>query len=84
MEKLSQDQKEKIVSILSNLSDVSADEITEDTKIKDGLGMDSLGLVEVIMELENEFDCNIPDEDYNSEITMTVGDIFEVIYNRIN
>lgn len=82
MKELEQDQREKIISVLADLADVSADKITEDTKLKDGLGMDSLDIVEAVMKLEEEFDCSIPDEDY--EFAKTVGDVFKIVANRIN
>lgn len=81
MENLTQTQKDSITGILSDLSGVSVDKITEDTRITDGLGMDSLDLVEVIITLEKEFDCNIPDEDY--EFCQTVADVFKIVANRI-
>lgn len=81
MKNLEQDQKDKIICILSELTDVSVDVITEDTTIKDGLGMDSLDLVEAMMKFEEEFDCNIPDDDY--EFCQTVGDVFKIVANRI-
>ena len=83
MENLNENQKERIIGILSELSAVPIEQITEDTKVKDGLGMDSLDLVEVVMRLENEFGCTIPDEDYGLETTLTVGDVFKIVANRI-
>ena len=83
MENLNENQKEKIIGVLSELSGVSTEQITEDTKVKDGLGMDSLDLVEVVMRLENEFGCTIPDDDYRLETTLTVGDLFKIVANRI-
>jgi len=83
MENLEQDQKERIIGVLSELSVVPVEQITEETKVKDGLGMDSLDLVEVVMRLENEFGCTIPDDDYGLETTLTVGDLFKIVANRI-
>jgi acyl carrier protein len=83
MENLNENQKEIIIGVLSELSAVPTDKITEDTKVKDSLGMDSLDLVEVVMRLENEFGCTIPDEDYGLETTLTVGDLFKIVANRI-
>ncbi len=82
METLEQEQKDKIVSIISDLTGVSEEKITEESKLSDELGLDSLDLVEVVMKLEEEFDCSIPDEDY--ETSMTVGSLFEIVSNRIN
>jgi acyl carrier protein len=83
MENLNENQKERIIGILSELSAVPTEQITEDTKVKDGLGMDSLDLVEVVMRLENEFGCTIPDDDYGLETTLNVGDLFKIVANRI-
>lgn len=82
MKELEQDQLENIIAVLSDLSGVSVDKIDQDTKLKDGLGFDSLDIVEAVMKLEEEFDCSIPDEDY--EFAQCVGDIFKIVANRIN
>jgi acyl carrier protein len=41
------------------------------------LGADSLDIVEIVMELEDEFDVSIPDED--AEKMQTVGDAVKYI-----
>lgn len=41
---------------------VSADEVTADASFIDDLGADSLDTVELVMALEEEFECEIPDE----------------------
>jgi len=43
--------------------DVNKDQIKPESKFSDDLGADSLDTVELIMELENDFDVQIPDED---------------------
>ena len=52
-------------------------EVTDDKHIIDDLGADSLHTVELIMEFENQFDIQIPDED--AESLDTVGKIKEYI-----
>ena len=52
-------------------------EVTDDKHIIDDLGADSLHTVELIMEFENQFDIEIPDED--AETLDTVGKIKEYI-----
>ena len=42
---------------------VNKDQIKPESKFSDDLGADSLDTVELIMELENEFGVQIPDED---------------------
>jgi len=82
MAELSLEQKEKIKEVISYLSDVRVEAINEEIELKDGLGLDSLDIVEMMMKFEESFDCNIPDEDY--EHVKTVNDIFKVVQNRVN
>jgi len=42
---------------------VNADEVTIDASFIDDLGADSLDTVELVMALEEEFECEIPDEE---------------------
>ena len=42
---------------------VKEDEISIDSSFVDDLGADSLDTVELVMALEEEFGCEIPDED---------------------
>ena len=51
--------KKCAVDVLS----VSADQVVPDAKFADDLDADSLDLVELVMALEEEFECEIPDED---------------------
>jgi len=82
MSKLKEDQKEKIVEIMSKFSDVPKEGIKPETLLKDGLGFDSLDIVEMMMKFEEKLDISIPDEDY-AEVK-TVKDVFDVVENRLN
>lgn len=82
MGKLQDFQKEKIKEIISDLSGFSEEQINDETLLKDGIGLDSLDVVEMFMKFEEEFDCNIPDEDY--EHVKTVNDVFKIVENRIS
>lgn len=73
--------KDTIKEIISDLSGFSVETVNEEIELKDGLGLDSLDIAEMMMKFEQEFDCNIPDEDYAD--VKTVGDIFKVVENRI-
>lgn len=42
---------------------VNEDEVTNEASFVDDLGADSLDTVELVMALEEEFDCEIPDEE---------------------
>ena len=51
--------------------------VTIETSFVNDLGADSLDVVELVMELEDEFDVSIPDED--AEKMQTVGDAVKFI-----
>ncbi|HAG14403.1 MAG TPA: acyl carrier protein [Ruminococcus sp.] len=49
---------EKVIEMLANHLEMDASEITEETTFED-LGVDSLEAVEIMMEMEDEFGCEI-------------------------
>lgn len=53
---------EKVSEIISKQLSISKDKIKEETVMAEELGADSLDMVEVIMDLEDEFGISIPDE----------------------
>ncbi|NTW68527.1 MAG: acyl carrier protein [Chlorobiaceae bacterium] len=55
--------KDKVYDIIVSKMGVTKDQIKMESKFSDDLGADSLDTVELIMELENEFGVQIPDED---------------------
>lgn len=81
MAELQDYHKEKIKQVISELSGFTEETVNEEIELKDGLGLDSLDIVEMFMKFEEEFDCNIPDDDYAD--VKTVGDIFKIVENRI-
>ena len=68
---------EKMKEIICNCVPVETDEITENSKFISDLGMSSLDLVMVSVELEKEFGISIPDKLYTS--VRTVGDLMKYI-----
>ncbi|MDQ1233615.1 acyl carrier protein [Paenibacillus sp. SORGH_AS306] len=55
-------------------------EIKLESSFKDDLGADSLDVVELVMELEDEFDLEISDED--AEKITTVGEVVNYIQSH--
>ena len=54
---------EKVRDIIANQLGIDPEKIQPETKLVDDLKTDSLDIVELIMDLEQEFDMEIPDED---------------------
>ncbi|HHT9139066.1 MAG TPA: acyl carrier protein [Candidatus Wunengus sp. YC60] len=69
--------EEKVKEIIIKQMGVKADQITKETSFINDLGADSLDTVELIMEFEDAFDMNIPDEE--AEKIRTVGDAIKYI-----
>ena len=71
---------EKVREILMDQLDVEEDAVTMEASITDDLGADSLDVADLVMSLEEEFDCEIPDEEI--ENIKTVGDIVHYIESK--
>ncbi|MFQ5862242.1 MAG: acyl carrier protein [Candidatus Brocadiales bacterium] len=71
---------ERVVELVSKQMGVNAQQVTPKTSFVNDLGADSLDTVELIMEFEDAFDMNIPDED--AEKIQTVGDAIDYIEKR--
>jgi len=68
---------ERVKSVLSEQLGVDENEITEDASFQEDLDADSLDLVELIMELEDNFGMKIPDED--AQKITTVGQAVDYV-----
>ena len=55
--------KERVIAIVSDKLGVPKEKITENSGFVEDLGADSLATLELVMAFEEEFDCEIPDED---------------------
>ncbi len=68
---------EKVKAILIDQLDVDEEKVVAEASIIDDLGADSLGVVDLVMALEDEFDIEIEEDKYES--FKTVGDIVKYI-----
>lgn len=57
------DIEKNVKTIIAARIPVDADRVVPDARIVEDLGADSLDQVEIVMELEDAFDLEIPDED---------------------
>jgi acyl carrier protein len=55
--------EEKVKGIVVEQLGVKEDQVKEDSSFVEDLGADSLDTVELVMALEEEFGCEIPDEE---------------------
>jgi acyl carrier protein len=73
---------ERVTDIVAEQLGVDKEKITSNTSFVNDLGADSLDQVELVMELEEEFDINIPDD--AAEKIQTVGQAVEYIESGMN
>ncbi len=73
--------EEKVKEIIIKQVGVNKEQVTHETSFVNDLGADSLDTVELVMEFEDAFDMNIPDED--AEKIQTVGDAIKYIKEHI-
>ena len=73
---------DKIKEIIIDKLGIDNGKITMDAKFIDDLGADSLDTVELIMQFEEEFGIEIPDEE--AEKLLSVGNAVDYITNKLN
>jgi len=69
--------EEKVLTIVSEQMGVDKSEIAHDTSFVNDLNADSLDTVELVMELEDEFEMSIPDEE--AEKIQSIGQAIDYI-----
>ena len=71
----------KVKAIIVDKLGVDEAEVTNEANFTNDLGADSLDTVELIMELEKEFNIQIPDDE--AEGIATVGDAIKFVEDAI-
>lgn len=72
---------ERLVGVLVSELGLDAEKINDGAHFEEDLDVDSLGVVELLMALEDEFDVKIPDED--AESIMTVGQAVDLVSGKL-
>ncbi len=72
----------KLKDLLIEELGLDADKITMDAKFEEDLEVDSLGVVELLMALEDNFGVQIPDEE--AESIGTVGQAVDLVEQKLN
>lgn len=78
---LSEKIRYEVIEVLAAQLSLSIDDITEDSKIIDELGADSLDIVEITSTLEDKYGIEISDSDIMK--MKNVSDIFEYIEDHL-
>lgn len=71
---------EQVTKIIVDRLGVEESQVNLEASFKEDLGADSLDVVELVMELEDQFDMEISDED--AEKIATVGDAVNYIKSK--
>lgn len=72
--------EQRVRKIVAEQLGVNEAEVKNESSFVDDLGADSLDTVELVMALEEEFDCEIPDEE--AEKITTVQQAIDYISNH--
>jgi len=75
------DVLERVTKIIVDRLGVDETEVIPSANFKEDLGADSLDVVELVMQLEDEFEMEISDED--AEKIATVGDAVSYIESHV-
>tara|TARA_B100000073_G_scaffold70704_1_gene52492 strand:+ start:209 stop:457 length:249 start_codon:yes stop_codon:yes gene_type:complete len=74
--------KEKLVEMVAQSLGIDEMDIQMESNFINDLGADSLDTVELVLELEDEFGINIPDEE--TDQLNTVGDVYSYLDNVVD
>jgi acyl carrier protein len=73
--------EERVIEIVCENLAVSKEQVNRNTSFIEDIGADSLDIVELVMELEEEFEITIPDD--QAEKIKTVGEAIDYIQKEI-
>jgi acyl carrier protein len=77
-----QEIEAKVIDIVAEQMGVDKSEITRETNFQTDLNADSLDIVELVMEFEDEFETNIPDD--QAEKIQNIGQAIDFIKANMN
>ncbi len=72
---------ERLRATLVSELGLDAAKLTDEASFEEDLEVDSLGVVELLMALEDEFDVKIPDEE--AENIQTVGQAIDMVLGKL-
>ena len=72
---------DKVKSLFEDELGIDSEKITMDAKLEEDLEIDSLGIVEVVMAFEDEFEIEIDDEELTN--VGTVGQAVNLLHSKL-
>ena len=72
---------DKVKSLFEDELGIDSEKITMDAKLEQDLEIDSLGIVEVVMAFEDEFEIEIDDEELTD--VGTVGQAVNLLHSKL-
>jgi acyl carrier protein len=69
---------ERVYEIIEEQLNLTGVELTEDSSLKDDLGVDSIDMVELVMAFEDEYGIEVQYEELEKKVK-TVGDIIDFL-----
>ena len=72
---------DKVKSLFEDELGIDSEKITMDAKLEEDLEIDSLGIVEVVMAFEDEFDIEIDDQQLTD--VGTVGQAVNLLHSKL-
>ena len=75
---------DKLKEIVASVKDIDVKELdflTEDSTIKEDLGLNSIGVLYVVVAIEKQFDVDMRDADVNNFVK--VGDVVDFVYDNL-
>jgi acyl carrier protein len=73
--------EERVIELVCENLGVNKEQVTRSSSFIEDMGADSLDIVELVMELEEEFEITIPDD--QAEKIKTVGEAIEYIEREL-
>ena len=74
--------EKRVINILKAEANAGEREITLQSDLQNDIGLESIDIITVVFELEDEFNIEIPDQDI--ENVKTVGDIARYVQNKVS
>jgi acyl carrier protein len=70
---------ELIGTVIAKVLNREVPELSEDTGLLEGLGLDSIGVLEMLMELEDSADFEVEVDDLDPSVFQTVGSLADYV-----